>query len=174
MSSEVDTAADWERGRLLEISSKEAEQFGRGRLLQLSERRAAVRAAAAPRGILVLRQQRSYAVTTESEEEFDSESSVLVSKRPAVREKARRSRSAPRRPGSDSSVVTFLQEQPGDSLRSASSYDVSKISFQGKRALFESGVGPRVVANGRQPSRGGKVGYEQHLCNFLTLKVRKV
>ena len=84
-----------------------------------------------------------------SSDEFDSESSILVTKRPT-----RRSRSYTRQSrGSDSSTsagakkTTFFtgesprlgeREQTG-SIKSSSSYDVSKISFQGKRALFETG-----------------------------------
>ena len=84
-----------------------------------------------------------------SSDEFDSESSILVSKRPT-----RRSRSYTRQSrGSDSSTSAgakkttfFTGESPGlgerqqnGSIKSSSSYDVSKISFQGKRALFETG-----------------------------------
>ena len=85
-----------------------------------------------------------------SSDEFDSESSILVTKRPT-----RRSRSYTRQSrGSDSSTsagakkTTFFAEagpssserqQQNGSIKSSSSYDVSKISFQGKRALFETG-----------------------------------
>ena len=37
----------------------------------------------------------------------------------------------------------------GDSIKSASSYDASKISFQGKRALFEAG---NIPIRGHRPS----------------------
>ena len=86
-----------------------------------------------------------------SSDEFDSESSILVTKRPT-----RRSRSYTRQSrGSDSSTsagakkTTFFTEagpssterqQQNGSIKSSSSYDVSKISFQGKRALFETGA----------------------------------
>ena len=86
-----------------------------------------------------------------SSDEFDSESSILVTKRPT-----RRSRSYTRQSrGSDSSTsagakkTTFFAEagpasterqQQNGSIKSSSSYDVSKISFQGKRALFETGA----------------------------------
>ena len=84
-----------------------------------------------------------------SSDEFDSESSILVTKRPT-----RRSRSYTRQSrGSDSSTsvgpkkTTFFtddgpdstERQQNGSIKSSSSYDVSKISFQGKRALFETG-----------------------------------
>ena len=83
-----------------------------------------------------------------SSDEFDSESSILVTKRPTRRSKSytRQSR------GSDSSTsiskkTTFFTDEGPDSserqqngsIKSSSSYDVSKISFQGKRALFETG-----------------------------------
>lgn len=84
-----------------------------------------------------------------SSDEFDSESSILVTKRPTRRSKSytRQSR------GSDSSTsiskkTTFFTDEGPDSserqqngsIKSSSSYDVSKISFQGKRALFETGA----------------------------------
>ena len=84
-----------------------------------------------------------------SSDEFDSESSILVTKRPTRRSKSytRQSR------GSDSSTstskkTTFFtdagpdssERQQNGSIKSSSSYDVSKISFQGKRALFETGA----------------------------------
>ena len=84
-----------------------------------------------------------------SSDEFDSESSILVTKRPTRRSKSytRQSR------GSDSSTsiskkTTFFTDEGHDSserqqngsIKSSSSYDVSKISFQGKRALFETGA----------------------------------
>ena len=86
-----------------------------------------------------------------SSEEFDSESSILVTKRPNSR--ARRSRSSSRLKESDSSTsagtkkTTFFtgesqrdsSDRQNGSIKSSSSYDVSKISFQGKRALFEAG-----------------------------------
>ena len=37
----------------------------------------------------------------------------------------------------------------GGSIKSTSSYDVSKISFQGKRALFEAGKGTAANVGGR-------------------------
>ena len=108
-----------------------------------------------------------------SSEEFDSESSVLLSKRPTTgpgKPGARRSRSYSRSRGrgrggcSDSSAsvtggkrTTFVTEAgreagertQGGSIKSTSSYDVSKISFQGKRALFEAGKGTAANVGGR-------------------------
>ena len=46
-----------------------------------------------------------------------------------------------KRTGFTANSVLSSQHNDG-SIKSASSYDASKISFQGKRALFESGVGP--------------------------------
>ena len=113
-----------------------------------------------PRGILVSRQNRQTG-QDKSSDDFDSESSILVSKRPNNRT-TRRSRSTPRKgKGSDSSTstsakkTTFHSEvlnlgegktthlstlnigMDNASIKSSSSNDISRISFQGKRALFE-------------------------------------
>ena len=93
-----------------------------------------------------------------SSEEFDSSSSLLGSVKPQSRLPRRsRSYSRTRERGrtSDSSTTairkktTFITENhatleednvngAGGSIKSSSSYDASKISFQGKRALFEA------------------------------------
>ena len=76
-----------------------------------------------------------------------------MTKRPLSSRPSRRARSNSRQRASDSSTsagakkTTFFTEeslrdsgerQQGGSIKSNSSYDVSKISFQGKRALFET------------------------------------
>ena len=95
-----------------------------------------------------------------SSEDFDSSSSILETERPQARHSRRSrsySRSRARGRASDSSntepgirkKTTFVTDSPGPaiteedninggSIKSSSSYDASKISFQGKRALFES------------------------------------
>ena len=95
-----------------------------------------------------------------SSEDFDSNSSILETERPQARHSRRSrsySRSRTRGRASDSSntepgirkKTTFVTDSPGPaiteedninggSIKSSSSYDASKISFQGKRALFES------------------------------------
>ena len=97
-----------------------------------------------------------------SSEDFESSSSILESERPQARHSRRSrsySRSRTRGRASDSSPTrkktTFLTDNVqtpgvrdnaiieednvnGGSIKSSSSYDASKISFQGKRALFES------------------------------------
>ena len=95
-----------------------------------------------------------------SSEDFDSNSSILETERPQARHSRRSrsySRSRTRGRASDSSntepgirkKTTFVTVSPGlanteedningGSIKSSSSYDASKISFQGKRALFES------------------------------------
>ena len=120
-----------------------------------------VRGASVPRGILVSRANRPVSHGNNSSDDFDSESSILVTKRPNSRT-SRRSRSTPRKVrGSDSSTstsakkTTFHSEvlnlsegktthlstlnigMDNASIKSSSSNDISRISFQGKRALFE-------------------------------------
>ena len=95
-----------------------------------------------------------------SSEDFDSSSSILETEKPQARHSRRSrsySRSRARGRASDSSTTepgirkktTFVTDSPGPaiteedninggSIKSSSSYDASKISFQGKRALFES------------------------------------
>ena len=95
-----------------------------------------------------------------SSEDFDSSSSILETERPQARHSRRSrsySRSRARGRASDSSntepgirkKTTFVTDSTGPaiteedninggSIKSSSSYDASKISFQGKRALFES------------------------------------
>lgn len=97
-----------------------------------------------------------------SSEDFESSSSILESERPQARHSRRSrsySRSRARGRASDSSPTrkktTFLTDNVqtpgvrdnaiieednvnGGSIKSSSSYDASKISFQGKRALFET------------------------------------
>ena len=84
-----------------------------------------------------------------SSEEFDSESSILVTKRPTRRSRSytRQSRASDSSTSAGAKKTTFFTEEAPDSterqqngsIKSSSSYDVSKISFQGKRALFETG-----------------------------------
>jgi len=173
MSAEVDHAKtdsdEVERGRLLILSSKEQEQYGRGRLLQITQRkwegrevRSPTRGSSVPpRGILVSKQNRQHD-QDKSSDDFDSESSVLISKMPNSR---RRSRSIPRKArGSDSSTSTSTKKttfhtevvnlgegktthlstlnigMDNASIKSTSSNDISRISFQGKRALFEEAL----------------------------------
>ena len=95
-----------------------------------------------------------------SSEDLDSSSSILDTERPQARHSRRSrsySRSRARGRASDSSntepgirkKTTFVTDSTGPaiteedninggSIKSSSSYDASKISFQGKRALFES------------------------------------
>ena len=148
---------------------QEQEQFGRGRLLQITQRkwegrevRSPTRGSSVPpRGILVSKQNRQHE-RDKSSDEFDSESSVLISKMPHSR---RRSRSIPRKArGSDSSTSTSTKKTTfhtevvnlgegktthlstlnigvdNASIKSTSSNDISRISFQGKRALFEGAL----------------------------------
>ena len=137
-----------------------------------------------PRGILVSRPNRQQD-QDKSSDDFDSESSILVSKRPYNRS-TRRSRSIPRKgKGSDSSTsasakkTTFHSEvlNLGDgkkthlstlnigmdtaSIKSSSSNDISRISFQGKRALFE-GVTQRKEAS-RTISEPGAASYIHYI-----------
>ena len=105
-----------------------------------------------PRSILVLRQNG----VGHSSDDYDSASSNVRSKRYTRRSRSY-SRNKPR--NSDSSVTssktkktTFVSDLPSlapaptnnlddvqnGSFKSSSSYDASKISFQGKRAIFEA------------------------------------
>ena len=127
-----------------------------------------------PRGILVSRQSRPHHFDPDkSSDDFDSESSVLANRRPQNRT-SRRSRSIPRKgKGSDSSTSTCAKKTTfhtevlnltegkkthlstlnigvdNASIKSTSSNDISRISFQGKRALFEGVIQkkPNVEAN---------------------------
>ena len=102
-----------------------------------------------PRSILVLRQNG----VGQSSDDYDSASSNVRSKRYTRRS---RSYSRTKQRNSDSSVTssktkktTFVSDLPSlapaptddvqnGSFKSSSSYDASKISFQGKRAIFEA------------------------------------
>ena len=105
-----------------------------------------------PRSILVLRQ--NGVAPEESSDEFDSESSILFSKQPQT-SRMKNQLTAKKATFTQDAVLSRSSQNNDGSIKSASSYDASKISFQGKRALFEAGLpnksqAGRVVKNSEQ------------------------
>ena len=62
------------------------------------------------------------------------------------------------------------ERNQGGSIKSTSSYDVSKISFQGKRALFEAGKGTAANVGGRSgPGRARNESSEMFSQSLLLI-----
>lgn len=131
-----------------------------------------------PRSILVLRQ--NGVDREDSSEEFDSESSILFSKQPQPSKMKNQNKTS--RPSAkkatftpDVTVLRRSSQNHDGSIKSASSYDASKISFQGKRALFEAGLPNKSQTVGAAKSSEHVMAAEtnNHVVNSLSLLEEK-